>query len=225
MQNRLGNFLWGAFFLLAGLFIGLKAFDIVDLDYILKGWWTLFIIVPALGSMIQNGIKTGNLIALTIGTLLFLASRDIVSGATISKLIVPIVFVGIGISMMFRENFNEKIKNIRNLNKDGKVEYSAIFGGQEIVANNEKFIGANINAIFGGIDVNLKNAVIDEDVVINVTSIFGGVDIVVPNDVIVKVSSTPIFGGVSNKAMNSKDTNSHTIYVNCVCMFGGVEIK
>ena len=46
-----------------------------------------------------------------------------------------------------------------------------------------------------------------------------------PDNVNVKVKSTPIFGGVDNKVRINKGENIPTIYVNALCMFGGVDIK
>ena len=71
----------------------------------------------------------------------------------------------------------------------------------------------------------LRNAIIDSDVVINATVVFGGVEIYVPSHVKVKIKSVPIFGGVDNKVYTKGDEDSHTIYINATVVFGGVEIK
>ena len=113
---------------------------------------------------------------------------------------------------------------MKKLNKNDE-EYCATFGGQNIDFSNEEFKGCNMTAVFGGIDCDLKNSIINDDIVINVSAIFGGVDIKVPSNVKVKVASTPIFGGVSNERKNPKDEKAKTIYVNATCIFGGVDIK
>ena len=71
----------------------------------------------------------------------------------------------------------------------------------------------------------MKNAIINEDIVINSTIIFGRVDIIVPNNVNVKISSIPIFGGAANKARPCMDDNAPTIYINATCIFGGLDSK
>ena len=71
----------------------------------------------------------------------------------------------------------------------------------------------------------LRNAIIDSDVVINASSTFGGIEIYVPSNVKIKIKSMPIFGGVENKAKTKVDENSYTIYINGTAVFGGVEIK
>ena len=75
-------------------------------------------------------------------------------------------------------------------------------------------------------ELDLTNAKIDEDIVIDCICAFGGVNIKVPNNVVIKTSGVPIFGGVENK-YNDVNTvkRRKTIYVNYVCVFGGIEIE
>ena len=82
----------------------------------------------------------------------------------------------------------------------------------------------SLNATFGGVKCDLREAIINEDIVINASAIFGGIEILVPENVQIKVKSVPIFGGVDNKAQNN-EADEHTIYVKATCMFGGVDIK
>jgi predicted membrane protein len=174
--------------------------------------------------MIQNRLKVSNFIALLIGVLLLLSAQDILAWGTLSKLIIPLILLGIGLSIMFRGSISKDVQKIKELSKDGLVEFTAVFSGQEIKAPNEKFEGANIDAIFGGIDLDLREAIIEKDIIINASAIFGGIDIIVPSNVIVKTSNVPIFGGLSNKGPKNSE-GAHTIYVNGFCMFGGVDIK
>ena len=47
----------------------------------------------------------------------------------------------------------------------------------------------------------------------------------VPANVKVKISSVPIFGGASNKAQPPIVPDGPTVYVDCVSIFGGVDVK
>lgn len=105
---------------------------------------------------------------------------------------------------------------------------NAIFSGKNLNYSGMYFGGVAVTAIFGGIDINLRNAIIDKDVIIDVTAIFGGIDIYVPSNVRVVSNCTAIFGGVDNKTVTPSMTegmNMPTIYVNGACIFGGVDIK
>ena len=112
-----------------------------------------------------------------------------------------------------------------NEKRNGENGYCATFAGQNVNFDGQNFTGADLTAVFGGVKCDLRNAIIDSDVVINASSTFGGIEIFVPSDVKIKIKSTPIFGGVENKANTKPTENSHTIYINSTAVFGGVEIK
>lgn len=165
-------------------------------------------------------------IGFVIGIALLLCSQGIVTFSVIRKLIIPFILVMVGLGFIFRDFFHSKInEKIKTLNKTGLKEYAATFGGNKVDMSNEVFEGVDLTAVFGGVELNLVDSIIKEDQVINATSIFGGITIKVPNNINVKVKSTSIFGGVENKAKGNKEENTPTIYVNALCMFGGVEIK
>ena len=66
---------------------------------------------------------------------------------------------------------------------------------------------------------------INGDCVINASAVFGGIDIYIPAGLNVKVNSNSFFGGVSGKSLRNDPNNTHTLYLNASCLFGGVEVK
>ena len=225
-MTKMSNLLWGLVFILLGVIFGLNALDITNINIFFDGWWTLFIIVPCFVGLFKDEDKSSNLIGLIIGLCLLLGCQDIIEFDLIWKLMVPAILVIIGLSFIFKDILNSKLKKeINNLKKNETKEYYACFSGQTINFNNEEFKGCSINAVFGGIKCDLKESIIKEDTVINVSSIFGGTTIYVPKNVNIKINSTPIFGGVSDERKNKTTDNEHTIYINATSIFGGVEIK
>lgn len=202
---------------------------LTSINIFFDGWWTLFIIVPCFIGLFKEREKTGNIIGLLIGIALLLACQDILNFEIIWKLAFPAILVIIGLSLIFKDTINSEVnKEIKKLNenktKDGG--YCATFSGQNLNFDGEKFSGTDLTAVFGGIKCDLRNANIEDDVVINVSSIFGGTEIYIPEDVKVKVKSTSIFGGVDEKKKNKiESAEAHTIYINATCLFGGAEIK
>ncbi|SHO47815.1 LiaF transmembrane domain-containing protein [Anaerocolumna xylanovorans] len=226
MKLTPSNLIWGIIFIILGVGFGGEAMGLWDFNIFFSGWWALIIVILSVVSIIQNGPKTGNIIWLAIGGMLFLGQQDIVDFDVIGKLIVPVIFVLIGISIIFRNSFHLKRDQFKNVKFQGGMnQHSAIFAGNEYHVHGEKFMGTNMNAIFGGVELDLREAIIEEDIVINATVAFGGIDITVPGNVNVKVSNIPIFGGVSNKAGRTYNESLPTIYVNSTCMFGGIDIK
>ena len=201
---------------------------ITNINIFFDGWWTLFIIIPCFIGLFKENEKTGNFIGLLIGVALLLACQNIIDFHLIWKLAFPTILVIIGVSLIFKDTIGGKVNSeIRKLNekRNGENGYCATFAGQNVNFDGQNFTGADLTAVFGGLKCDLRNAIIDSDVVINASSTFGGIEIYVPSNVKIKIKSIPIFGGVENKANTKTDENSHTIYINSTAVFGGVEIK
>lgn len=227
-MKNFGNVLWGIVLIVVGLIFGGNALGITNIDIFFDGWWTLFIIVPCFIGLFKDNEKTASVIGLIVGVALLLACQNIISFDIIWKLAFPTILVVLGLSMIFKDALGGKINDeIKKLNqkRNGENSYCATFAGQNINFNEEKFTGADLTAVFGGVKCDLRNAIIESDVVINASATFGGIEIYVPSNVKIKIKSVPIFGGVDNKANTKTDENSHIIYINSTAIFGGVEIK
>ncbi len=217
-MKRGKNIIWGVLLIILGIILGGNELELFNIDVFFDGWWTLFIIVPSLFGLATDNDKTASLIALVIGVLLLLSCQNIIDFDVVWKLILPIIIVGIGLSLIFKGGASKRIPKV------GDGDTTALFSGQDIKVDDE-FKGENLNAIFGGIKLDLRDANIKNDTTINVSAIFGGVDIYVPDDVEVKIKSTSVFGGVDNNKKNNDGNKKYVIYVNATCIFGGVEIK
>lgn len=227
-MKKFRNVLWGLVLIIIGLIVGGNVVGITDIDVFFDGWWTLIIIVPCFINLFTENEKTGNVIGLLIGIALLLACQGILDFDLMWKLLLPAILIAVGISLIFKDTIEGKVsKEIKKLNqnKNKENEYCATFSGQNLKFEGEKFEGADLTAVFGGVKCDLKKAIIEKDVVINTSSIFGGIEIFVPEDVKVKVKSSSIFGGVSDDKKHCDKEGAHILYINATCLFGGVEIK
>ncbi len=215
------NIILGIILIVVGVWFGLYSTGVVKVNLLFDGWWTLFIIIPSFLGLFDDNNRTGSLIGLIIGVLLLLSCQDLLDFDLVLKLIVPAILVITGISFIFKCKI--KNKNMENVKAVSGNNYSATFSGQNLDFSKEEFTGTKLDAVFGGIKCDLRNAIINDDVVIEASAIFGGITILVPKDVNVKVTSTSIFGGVDGKS--KMDKPGKIIYVNATCLFGGVEIK
>lgn len=227
-MKKIGKILWGVAFIVAGIIFALNAFGITNINIFFDGWWTLFIIIPCLVGLFGKGDKTGSIIGLVIGVFLLLCSQDLIGFDMMWKLAIPIIIVIIGLKLVFGAIFGDRASKILKQSREngGKVKSScATFSGQKLNFEGETFNGAELTAVFGGVDCDLRGAVIEKDCAVNATAVFGGIDIFVPENVNVKVESNSIFGGVSKKNHREDTEGAVTVYVNATCMFGGVDIK
>lgn len=217
-MKRSSTIIIGILFIIAGGIIGLNSFGITNINVFFDGWWTLLIIIPAVNGIISDADKLGSTIWLIVGLLLLLACQNIITFDLIWKLLLPLGLIFIGLSIMIGDKSKKESKVKGN-------EFCACFSGQNIKFDDQEFKGCEVNAIFGGVTLDFRNANIKDDSVIEAAAIFGGITILVPEDLKVEVKSTSIFGGVNNKTKYNKKKSKTTIYVNGCSIFGGVEIK
>ena len=228
-MKKSSSIIWGIILVAVGIIFGGNALGLFDIDIFFDGWWTLFIIIPCLIGIFTDSDKTGNIIGLCIGVFLLLCSQEILAFDLLLKLLFPLIIVAIGAKMIFGSVKSSKTKKVMDevVQQGGSVRTAtATFSGQDVVYSpGEVFTGAELNAIFGGVDCDLRNATIPNDCVIKTTAIFGGIDVFVPQNVNVKINSNSIFGGMSSKNHANSSANTVTVYIEGTCMFGGVDIK
>lgn len=226
MRDKWTSGVFGIAFIVLGVLYGLNAFSIWSFNIFFNGFWTLFIIIPSVISILKNGFSTGSTICLALGSIWLLSAQGFLNDGVAGKLIFPMILVVIGINIVRKNLFQREYNNRISVKYSGEgQDYTAVFGGSNYKVEYEKFNGASVNAIFGGVEVDLRNSYIDEDVVINASAIFGGVEIYVPSNVRVKITGIPIFGGIENNVKNELDETAPIVYINATCMFGGIEVS
>lgn len=227
-MKKVRNILWGVVLVAIGVIVGLNEMEIVDFDIFFDGWWTFLIIIPSFIGVFTEGPKTFNVAGVCFGAFLLLCCRDILEFSMIWKLGVPVLVVVVGLKMIFGGLFKNKSEKIVQNNVQNGIsvpKYNALFSSSDVNFSGEMFYGAGLNAVFGGVTCDLRNAFVEQDCVVKAVAVFGGVDIYAPEGVNIKVHSTSLFGGVSNEKHKSLPENPNTIFVNAICLFGGVDIK
>ena len=157
------------------------------------------------------------------GVFLLLACQDVVGFDKLWKLLVPAIIVIIGLKMVFRGIFGRRTSRTFVFQNPGNRNTFAAFSGQTVVLEKETFEGAEVSAVFGGVEYDLRKALITQDCGLKVSAIFGGIDIFVPDNVNVVVNCTSILGGVDNQV--PPRPGCPTLYISGTCMFGGVDVK
>lgn len=225
-MKRVSGILWGIVLAAVGVIIALSGLGVISLNLFFEGWWTLFIIVPCSIGLITDRDKTGSIIGICIGVLLLLACRKILSFMILWKLILAAVIIIIGLRLIFGSVFSSKGARVfKSVKQSGRIKSSrAVFSGTDLHFDGEIFDGAELSAVFGGLDCDLRNAVINGDCAIKAAAVFGGITIYAPEGLSVKINSTSVFGGADDQR-NAAQTGEHTLYIDAACVFGGVTVK
>ncbi|MBI4337488.1 MAG: hypothetical protein HY683_06640 [Chloroflexi bacterium] len=109
------------------------------------------------------------------------------------------------------------------------LDIVAVFGGASRTISSKDFRGGKVTAIFGGVDLDLRDAAVQTPpAVVDVTAVMGGVEIKVPPDWKVQIDASAVFGGTSEERKRSEAAPSGgppQLVVTGTIAFGGVSIK
>jgi cell wall-active antibiotic response 4TMS protein YvqF len=101
----------------------------------------------------------------------------------------------------------------------------AILGGVSRGNNSRAFRGADLLAIMGGCEIDLRKAAINGEAVVDVFAMWGGIEIRVPEDWTVVSQVFPLMGGVDDKTRPPQNATAHRLVLRGFAIMGGIEIK
>ncbi|MDN5203064.1 LiaF-related protein [Fulvivirgaceae bacterium BMA10] len=227
--------------LLGSIFIIIGVFFILDiLNYIPWYWddilfsWETFLIILGLIIVTSSKHKIIGFILMGIGAYWLI---DDIFHLTYQqqRLIWPILLVLLGVYIIFRSKIGggDDPDSPDGSGGSGEdmdyIDEVSVFGGGDKTISSNNFKGGKITSIFGGCELNLKNAKLGEGrKVIDVFAIFGGAKLIVPEDWNVRVEVFPLFGGFSDKRKldpNVIPDPRKEIFIKGIVIFGGGEIK
>jgi predicted membrane protein len=101
----------------------------------------------------------------------------------------------------------------------------AIMSGISRGNNSSAFRGADLVAIMGGCELDLRKAAINGEATIDLFCMWGGIEIRVPEDWTVESHVVPLMGGVEDKTRPIQAATTHRLTLRGVALMGGVEIR
>ena len=124
-----------------------------------------------------------------------------------------------------RQNCSRGVNNTDSMKQ--RLDLNAIMTGKSYVSPKESFYGCEVRTILGNYQIDLRNAEITEDIIINVSLLLGGVDIYLPSNVSVINHTRGVLGDVRDHRRYSMKENEvlPIVYITGVCALGGLEIK
>ena len=212
----------------------LNVTGVIGFDIFFRGWWTLLIILPCTAHLIAHP-NWGSFSGIALGAILLLQAQGYIDWSVFWKLCLAIIFIAFGIMLIFSKSGRPESWNCHDsrggcsiISRDGRniLKISSAFGEQNHRVEAEESDGADIEASFGSVRLDLRNAIFNEDVEVRVKASFAGVGIYVPKDVNVDVRSNSAFGGLNNKTADlpRQPSPSPTILIIAPCSFAGVEV-
>jgi len=235
-HSATGGFFIGAIIVAAGTVMLLDNLGVIRARDI---WGYLPLALVALGVVKifecqgrPAGTMFGGLIALA-GGLWFLSNIDVLRFD--SRLVGPILIIGLGLTFLVRA-----IERQRELAANGtaagipdeagpaQANIVAVFSGHKRVLETRDFRSADLFAVFGGIELDLRRSGMTQDSIIDANAIFGGIEIKVPQNWVVDVHGNGIFGGYEDKTIHPvTDPNvpAPRLVVTGFAIFGGISVS
>lgn len=224
------NFLVRAFFgvtiaALGGVLL-LRNLEIIKFDSWHVFWgtvWAAGLILAGLMTIFSSrraSLRVWGLLLMTIGVSIGLGAYGVIN-ISVWKIFWPVMLIAIGLMVGVGSGGRKRSKKSpADVSGNEKI---AIFYGEESRVKGD-YTGGSATAIFGGVDLDLRQAKIKDGAVIDIFTFCGGVSISLPDDVIVKNEVRGILGGSEDKTV-SKSSAKKTIYLRGECVLGGLEVK
>lgn len=225
--------IWGIVLVLLGILLLLDQMDILGFGNLISNYWpSLLILLGIIGLISRDSSKLSNLFVIALGVFFQLRKLGYID-VSIWQVFWPSILILIGLSIIFQRGTVKHKSEVNpdkwekeNMVNEDIVDYFTIFSGISNSNYSKKFKGGKLTAIFGGIELDLRDAEIsDKNAIISATAIFGGIDIIVPSHWNVEVKATPILGGVEKNTKFNRDENAPTLKINGTAILGGIEIK
>ncbi|WLV24563.1 DUF5668 domain-containing protein [Aciduricibacillus chroicocephali] len=215
-----GRFLTGTILVLLGVGFLLQQAHVWDFSDILSNCWPLILVIVGIAQLFNRNSTSlfSGFIFIVAGILFFINNLIDIN---LYLYFWPLILIIAGVSFFFSRG-THRAKPI----SDDATNSFSIFGGQNIQVTSSDYEGGQVTAIFGGAEIDLRDAVISEQgAVLELNAVFGGVKIYVPENAKVQVSGLPIFGGCENKTRKRAITDAPLLKINYAAVFGGVEIR
>jgi hypothetical protein len=211
-----------------GVVFTLDNLEIIDARDYLQYWPVVFIVLG--GLKLYHAIHDGHgwlSGVLFVGLGSWMVLNRIVYFRFSPREFFPMILVFFGGYMVWRGFGGRR----RSGASDGHSSFSglAIMGGVARRSNSQTFQGADLTAIMGGCEIDLRQASIapGTEAVIDVFAFWGGIDIKVPEDWTVVTRAVPLMGGVEDKTRLPQPPPPHEkrLVISGIVVMGGVVVK
>ena len=217
----------------AGIIFTLDNLDIIDARDYIRLWPAVFVGVGAL--KLWHATRDGRgwfggLFFLCLGSWMLL--NRIIYFRFSPREFFPMILVFLGGYLVWR-GFGGTRK-LQSSTADGHSQFSAfaIMGGMSRRSTSQAFQGADLTAVMGGCEIDLRHASIapGTEAVIEVFAFWGGIDIKVPEDWTVVSRVFPLMGGVEDRTRApqnypDKPLQQKRLIVRGIVVMGGVSMK
>lgn len=189
-------------------------------------WWPLLVVALGLTKLAQPGDKSGRMLGAIIVLIGAWLTADRVFNLSIDfEDWWPVLIVALGAVIVFRA-FSARSEPVPGaVTGDARVSEVAIWAGKQRRIASPNFRHADLTAIMGGIELDLRAAATQNgEAVVDVFAMWGGIEIWVPPDWAVSNEVGLLMGGAEDKSTGTQAAK-HRLIIRGFIIMGGLEIK
>jgi len=202
-------------------------------------WHTALIACGILMGIKNRFNNTSWLIMIAVGAI-FLAD-DILPDIDLHNYIGPILAIAVGLIFILRPHktkehrrdrwtsrYTGPVKPSNNTTSDAEyIDDNSFLGSMNKVILSKNFKGGEINCVLGGAQVDLSQADIQGQAILEINQVFGGTKLIVPANWNLKIEIMAVLGGVEDKrtVQATAVDNDKVLILKGNTVFGGIEIK
>jgi len=241
-QKRKNGFVFGTFLILAGgLLVAIKS-NLIPSYNILFSWQMLLVVIGII-SLFYRHIFSG-LALIATGVFFFVPKLPEINSeyfacinpdtfvSTYWAVLLVVAGLLVILSQFFKPkskcySFEHRFEKKISCGNRGSFSRNSVFGNGEHIILDEVFKGGEINAVFGGITLDLRKTQLPEgETFLVVNAVFGGIVIIVPETWNVEFHLDSVFGGFQDNRKPAGDVDkSRKLVIEGTCVFGGGELK
>ena len=216
--------MFGLLIILVGVVFTLDSLDLLAADRFLDYWPVGLIFIGAAKLWQAHtgiGSSQGGVLFVLAGSWMLLHTLDVVDVSILSFW--PLLVILAGSVIVWQSLRGRRLRG--NEPSDAVVNAIAILSGVHRGSRARAFRGGEVTAFMGGCEIDLRQAEIHGEAVIDVFAMWGGIEIRVPESWNVIGQMTPVMGGFEDSTRASGDARNHTLIVRGLVVMGGVEVK
>ena len=225
----------GAIFLLNNL-------HIVAVQEVLR-YWPAILIAVGIVQLVDSAFPMGRVaggVLVAVGA--FLLARNLGYLDIAIRDLWPLLLIGAGLLMLLNRTVFWRDGMIAGLHRNrhfhrwqnrqyvpGMLNEYAVFGGGKRKLNTFDFKGGHVDAVFGGFEIDLRDAIMDgNSAELELNAIFGGIEVRVPITWSAVVQGVGVFGAFQDSTTQPNPTlipNPKRLICKGGAVFGAVEVK
>lgn len=226
-HNPQGRMFFGAILLIFGALALVDNLNLFNLHDMFQFWPMIFILVGAL-KISKSSTASGYVIGagfMGLGALLTLHHMGIIYFRMRDWW--PLFLIGAGLLVIFKDRMGIRPGSSQSneaAQQESVCNIVAIMSGNKMQNSTQDFRGGEITAVMGGVELDLRNASIQSEAVLNVFAMWGGIALKVPADWSVVTQGMPILGGIEDKTVPPM-LQGKRLVIKGYAIMGGVEIS